>query len=171
MPETNLTRVMRGAEHMIGQISIENGYRSRGVVCIRGGDPTKFQGDKQDAFRKLCRGVGLFPGGETETDMVVGGRRRYKRQYKVFGLVQLTDDERQADRTLDEVLSDLQEDLKDALDPDIKIKNAVAALALPEVSCIDHHVTGIVGDDAMNFPFARFVAVVEFLYDRPIRMS
>jgi hypothetical protein len=164
----NVSKVIRAAERLLNEISHANGYYCDGIVVDRGRDPTNFEKDKQDLWARLCRAAGVFPGSEEETNDVTGGRRRYVHTYIVMCLRSLTVAEQQAGKKLDELQSEFANDVKTALEGDWKVKAAGTALGFTSMSCIDHHVIAVRGDEGVNWPDLRFAALVQFRYDWPI---
>lgn len=172
---TNVEKVMQAVEALLLTINNANGFRTDGLVVLRGKNPTGNPNDFTDEFKRLGAAVGIGTGHREESPPRTGGVRRYRYIYPLNCVRLLTVEEIDAGRTLDGVVEDLIDDLCHALDPDQKIKSAWAAkhaayayVGEAFVSCIGHHIVGSHGDESTAYPYSAFTAVAQFDYDRPL---
>jgi len=169
----NSTKVRKAAISLIQAISQSHptdSYYTDGIVCALGKDPRIIVQDHVEDYRRLGAAAGIFTGTEEVNPRRTGGVRRYVHTYPILCMRTLTPAQDAAGITLDQLIDEMVWDLKEALDPDQRIKAAWTALGLSGgISCIDHHVIAVIGDEGINFPDAHFVVQCSFEYDRRVR--
>jgi hypothetical protein len=170
----NLTKVMKSVERALRKITLANGNYTRGLIVLRGRDPTSVQAESDfaDSFLDLGAAAGIMISKEDENPPRTGRTRRWKHTYPVMCLRELQAAERDAGKTLDDVVAELYDDLRTELET-AKVLAAAEELGYSHVpsapnyiSCFDHHVTGMMTDEAVSWPMCKFVAIVTFEYDR-----
>lgn len=164
--KTNLELIMDCIGHRFSRISHQNSYRTNGIVVDRDKDPRIIRQNKPDLYRQHHAAVTVSLGKRTQDPKITGGRIRWMQQFTLMGLRTLTVEEDAAGRTLDGLVSDMQDDLFRALQSDRQFKQAAEQLGLaapPNITALN--IPEWDNDEGANFPDAHFVGIGTFIYD------
>lgn len=167
--KTNLELVLDCIEQAFKSISHAAGYRTDGILVDRDKDPRYIRQDKAEAYRQKNAAITINLGKRVQDPQVTSGRVRWKQQFTLLGLRTMTQDDDKANRPLDGLVADMQDDLFRALRNDMQLKAAAMALGLLAPPNVTYLTIGEWdNDEGANFPDAHFVAHGSFLYDERV---